>query len=110
MFFLLPPITFALQEHAERLLHSGHLPLAAALEPTFLIGLALQLPFALAALAIARLLLSLADRLGMALGRTRTLHSPLARQIVPAGAESEFPRQTVLALGYPGRAPPLSTR
>jgi hypothetical protein len=53
-FALLPPLAFTVQEHAERLQ-------LVATEPAFLVGLALQLPFALAALVAARAFLSLAD-------------------------------------------------
>src|SRR3990172_1787334 len=61
-----PPLGFALQEHLERLLAWGNVPFAAALEPTFAVGLALQLPFALAALAVARALAGAAGALGRA--------------------------------------------
>ncbi len=37
---LLPPLGFMFQEHLERLVASGDLPLAAVAEPTFLVGLA----------------------------------------------------------------------
>jgi hypothetical protein len=47
---------FAAQEHAERLVHSGDLPWLAT-RPAFLLGLALQVPFALAAWLTARSLL-----------------------------------------------------
>jgi len=105
-FFILPPLGFAAQEHLERLLHSGTLPIDAALEPTFLIGLALQLPFALAALAVARALVAGADRLSHEL--TRQPRSPRAR---PASIPSPLPapglpRIAVLALGYAERGPP----
>src|SRR5688572_1968833 len=63
-FVLLPGAAFVLQEHLERLLHSGTLPM---LEPTFAVGLAVQLPFGLATLLIARLLQSLARAVGIAL-------------------------------------------
>jgi len=63
-FAVLGPIVFAFQEHIERLLHDGTFPVSAALEPTFLVGIALQVPFALAALLVARMVLRAADRLG----------------------------------------------
>jgi hypothetical protein len=47
---------FATQEHAERLVHTGDLPWLAT-RPVFLLGLALQVPFALAAWLTARSLL-----------------------------------------------------
>jgi hypothetical protein len=45
-FALLVPLPFALQEHLERLAHDDSLSLAAATEPTFALGLAIQVPFA----------------------------------------------------------------
>ena len=55
-FAVLAPAVFVAQEHFERLAHDGALP-TLVLEKTFLLGLALQLPFALVAFALARLLL-----------------------------------------------------
>lgn len=54
---LVPMIGFALQEHVERFAHSGNVPWSAALDATFLVGLALQLPFAALAYVMARALL-----------------------------------------------------
>ena len=54
---LVPLAGFTLQEHAERFAHSGDVPWAAALEATFIAGLALQLPFAALAFVAARALL-----------------------------------------------------
>lgn len=48
---------FVLQEHLERLLHTGELPWLLT-SPAFLVGLVLQLPFALAAWWLARRILS----------------------------------------------------
>jgi hypothetical protein len=48
--------TFVVQEHLERLVHTGQLPWLLT-NPSFLAGLALQLPLALAAWAVARRLL-----------------------------------------------------
>ena len=50
LFFVLPPLAFALQESSERLLRTEAIPFHTALEPRFLIGLLLQLPFGLLAL------------------------------------------------------------
>ena len=44
-FALLPVAGFAIQEYVERWLSWGFFPWYAALQPTFLIGIALQLPF-----------------------------------------------------------------
>ena len=105
-FFLLPPGAFALQELAERLLRAESFPFHAALEPRFLVGLLLQLPFGLVALLTARLLLRVAERLGRALGRERPpgLAKPRALR-VPAD-RADLPRIPALALGYAERGPP----
>jgi hypothetical protein len=106
LFFVLPPLGFAVQEHLERLLHSGAFPLDAALEPTFLVGLALQLPFALAALAVAKALVAGADRLAEAFAsRPPTSRSRATSLPSPAPAPGP-PRIAALALGYAERGPP----
>ena len=71
-FALLPLVAFTVQEHLERWLSSGVFPWHAAAEPTFLPGLALQLPFGLLAYLAARLLLRAAEGVG------RTLVQPAA--------------------------------
>jgi hypothetical protein len=106
-FFLLPLAGFALQEHLERLVHTGDLSASVALEPTFLLGLALQLPFALAAFAVARLLLRAADLVGRALATKPP--RPGARNVHDARtpACAVIPRQRLTALGYTERGPPI---
>jgi hypothetical protein len=102
---LLPPIAFVVQELSERLLHNGHVPLTLGVQPAFLIGLALQLPFALAALLVAWLLDSAARALGRVLGtQPRIIFPVLVPQPVRFAA---VPRPAGLARGYGERAPPL---
>jgi hypothetical protein len=60
MFAALPPLTFALQEHLEAVVHSGSIA-GVAESPTFVVGLALQLPFAGVAYLCARFLLRVAQ-------------------------------------------------
>jgi hypothetical protein len=111
-FFLLPPLAFAVQEHVERIVHTGHFPLGAALEPTFLLGLALQLPFGLLALALYRALTRAATVLGRAL---RAESAPYVRRISlslrpPAGAAPPSRRPIAYSLaerGPPQLLPPL---
>ena len=67
LFALAPPLGFALQEHVERALHHDTI-LLAALEPTFVAGLLLQLPFALVALLAARALFAAAAAVARHLG------------------------------------------
>jgi hypothetical protein len=57
VFSVLAPAIFVAQEHFERLAHGGVFPASLLVEKTFLIGLALQVPFALVAYALARVLL-----------------------------------------------------
>lgn len=86
---VLSPLLFVFQECGETLA-TGHSPFAAVYAPTFLPGLLLQLPFALAAYGLARLLLGGADRLNLLVGRVAlsavpALLVPLRRPTVWAG-------------------------
>lgn len=63
-FAILPPLAFLVQEVLELSLHTGTFGWHAVLAPTFLPGIALQAPFAVAAYVAARLLLRAAERLG----------------------------------------------
>ena len=100
---LVAPLAFALQEHLERLAHTGAFPFGAVLEPTFVLGLLLQLPFALVAMFLARMLLGAAEALGAAWTRT-----PPAWPGEPGrGVRAPWvPRRSPLALGRAQRAPP----
>jgi uncharacterized membrane protein YhaH (DUF805 family) len=107
LFALLPPLGFAVQEHLERFLHTGTPTFAMAIEAPFLLGLALQVPFALIAFFAARALLvltlAIVERLRQftprpAVGRALASYSALI--FVPS-------RTSALARGYSERAPPL---
>lgn len=74
-FAFLPPLAFAVQEVLELSLHTGTLGWRAVAAPTFLPGLALQLPFAALAYVAARLLLRVAVKLGRALAVPPRLES-----------------------------------
>jgi hypothetical protein len=106
-FALAPAAGFAVQEHVERLLHDGVFPLAAALEPTFFVGLLLQVPFALAALLVARALLRGADLVVRMLGASPAEMRPRARVRVDRPRSVELPRRRPLAAHVAGRGPPL---
>jgi CDP-diglyceride synthetase len=105
---LLPPIAFIVQEFTERLVHTGHVQWTVVVQPAFLLGLAFQLPFALAALLIAWALDSAARAVGRALGsrplRTFQIFVPEPVRVVAV------PRTVGLARGYGERAPPLARR
>jgi hypothetical protein len=105
-FALLPMIGFALQEFFERWLSGSPFPWSMVLQPTFRVGLLLQLPFALAAYLIAKLLLRAADRVG------RVLRGAVARARVSGVSvcwvvlEVRSPRRGAPASGHSGRGPP----
>ena len=107
IFALLPPVGFVVQEHVERFLSAGASPYATALEPSFLLGLALQIPFALVAFFVARALLALAIAIAEGLrplARPRLLPDDLSLHPPLSFAGAPTP---VLARGYSQRAPPL---
>ncbi|HEY7148392.1 MAG TPA: hypothetical protein VH420_03005 [Gaiellaceae bacterium] len=102
---LLPPIAYVTQEIVERFAHNGHVPWTLPVQPAFLVGLALQLPFALAALLLAWLLDSAARAVGRALSGAPRLEFPI---LVPQPVRvAAVPRPAGLARGYGERAPPL---
>jgi hypothetical protein len=105
LFFVLPPLAFALQELSERIFRAEAVPFQAALEPRFLLGLLLQLPFGLLALVLARVLLRVVERIVRSLARPRAAR-PLARVSWSPRQAFDLPRIPALALGYPGRGPP----
>jgi hypothetical protein len=103
-FALLPPATFVLQELLELSLHTGSFGWHAVAEPTFLPGLALQLPFAAVAFLAARFLLRKATKLGRLL-------SPHARFVVAVphvATPASTLRGRLAAAGCSARAPPCA--
>jgi hypothetical protein len=112
LFAFLPPLAFTVQEHAERLIGTGGLPPDIVFEPTFLLGLALQLPLTLAALIVAHALQGAGFTFGRmltprlaALLRARAV-TPASLGRVPSSATPITP--SVLALGHGPRAPPAA--
>jgi hypothetical protein len=103
-FALLPPLAFALQEVLELSLHTGHFGWRAVAAPTFLPGLALQLPFAALAFLAARFLLRAAVELGRALA-TRFAGAPAPRPRIRKRCAA--PLQPVGTAASP-RGPPLA--
>jgi hypothetical protein len=103
-FAVLPLVGFAVQEFLERWLAGATFPWQVVLEPTFRIGLVVQLPFALAAFLVARLLLGAAELAAAAI-------APRVRRLTFPEAPLPSPRQTVRPLrllveGHAGRGPP----
>jgi hypothetical protein len=113
VFGVLPVLGFTLQEFLERYLHGAGFAWWMVLQPTFRIGVLLQLPFGLAAYLVARFLLRVAERLGAALAS----RSYRPRRVVVASVRrlrvvAEEPRRLgALTVPGAGRAPPtlLST-
>jgi hypothetical protein len=105
LFFMLPPLAFATQELAERLLHAEALPFRAAFEPRFLLGLLLQLPFGLLALLVARALVRVVERIADGFARRPRPRLAASAPSRPRQAV-ELPRIPALALGYAERGPP----
>jgi hypothetical protein len=108
-FAMLAPAIFVCQEHFERFLHDGVFPVDAGLQPSFLVGLLLQLPFAFAAYLVARLLLRAVRSFRRLFGgraRPRLVRDVAARPMVVL----RVPRVAALALGYGSRGPPVPSR
>jgi hypothetical protein len=100
----LPLAGFAVQEHLERALTSGGISWETALQPVFLLGLLLQLPFAFGAALLARALTSVADTfVSRRPGRRRAK----ARIRLAAPLSASLPAPKALASVRAGRAPPV---
>jgi hypothetical protein len=111
LFALLPAAGFVVQEHLERLMGTGSIPTDLVVEPAFLLGLALQLPFALLALLLARTLYSIGFGLGRTIASTLAVRRPLPNgppSLLDLPACPALIRPSVLALGHGQRAPPAA--
>lgn len=105
LFASLAPLLFTVQELFERLLHDGGLTAGTLVEPTLLVGLAMQLPFALAAYGLARLLLRASASLARRVAAPRTFvllptHRPWAVDAISR------PRPRPASHGAGTRGPP----
>ena len=102
---VVPLLAFTAQEHLEHFLHQGgHLHMVAA-EPTFVVGMLLQLPFALAAVFVGRALLTFAAALARRL-RDRQRERVVAPRSFEPALVGDLPRVAALALAHAPRAPP----
>ena len=110
LFTLMPLLGFAVIEHVERLVDHGAIPYGLVLESTFLAGLALQLPFAVAAFGLTHAL----HRLGHSLGLLLRCPARPGRSLLAPPAITRVVLERARALRFemtPGRgprAPPLS--
>jgi hypothetical protein len=103
---LLPAFAFAVQEHAERLAEGASFTHPTLLESAVVLGLAIQLPGGLIAVALVRLLLRLTDRVFELLRSRRKPRRPLPGR--PRWACTVF--EPIVSTGRRGaiglRAPP----
>jgi hypothetical protein len=95
LFLCLPPVAFAVQEHAERLRVGYDSPYHVWQEPTFWRGLLLQLPFGVVAYLLARLVLRVSQAAQALVARRR------AARHVPRPAEPRRLRRPSLLLVLP---------
>jgi hypothetical protein len=102
-FAVLAPAIFILQEHLERIVYAGAFPWGIADTPTFMLGLVLQFPFALAAYLVARYLLRIAHAIGRLITPVRRTAFVAVRRPHP---QLFTPRRAALARGYGSRGPP----
>jgi hypothetical protein len=110
-FAVLPVATFILQEVLERSLHAGTFFWQAVESPTFIPGLVLQLPFAIAAYMVARILLRSVDAVARIIRtRRRKVGLKRPRAVFRLPTAVALPRLAPLASASAGRAPPLHAR
>lgn len=107
-FALLPMLCFTVQELLERLVASGRFPWWMVFQPTFRMGLLLQLPFAVVAFLLARLLLRTARRAGGALRSTTPRPALAGRCATWVVHRASALRRLPGASGHAGRGPPLA--
>jgi hypothetical protein len=105
---LLPPLGFVLQEHVERYSRHSEIDWATVLEPAFVAGLTMQLPFALLVAFVAHSLARLAERVAALIVGSAPPALRLAAASLLSPARIDIPRAAALARGYAGRAPPLT--
>jgi hypothetical protein len=104
-FAALPPVGFLALELLEGLLHRGVVPWSSLLGATFLVGLFLQLPFAVAGYLAARGLLRAAEELRRLVRQPPpSLPASAPRALAPAGEPD--PRVAERGCSRLGRAPP----
>jgi hypothetical protein len=106
LFAALPLLGFTLQELLERWLSGTGFPWWMVLQPTFRVGLALQIPFAVAAYLVARFAQRTAEHVELALRPVASRMLVAAAEVVAPFDDVVAPRRGVLADGCSGRGPP----
>lgn len=106
LFAAAPPVGFVLQELVERAAGTGTVAHIGPLDAAFLVGLAVQLPFALAAYISARGLLAAAAALVKRLAAPPRFRVAPVEPRVLVALPVAAPRLPLLALGYGQRGPP----
>ena len=102
------PAAFVLQELIERYVHDGHLHWELVASAPFLLGLAMQVPFALLAAAIAFALAATAQQVAAAI-RAARLPRPRSTALTSLSWLSiDLPPEPVLARGHAGTRPSAS--
>jgi hypothetical protein len=105
-FAVMPLLAYVFQEILERWLAGSSFPWWVVLQPTFRVGLLLQLPFGLLAYLAARLLLRVADDAGTALRRIVGRISTRGASPTWSAFELAPARVPALADGHASRGPP----
>lgn len=101
-FAAVAPLAFVVQEHLERLVHTGALPWLLA-SPAFLLGLALQAPIAAVVWLVAR-------RMAGALAEARPKRPRIAHALLDVCAPAARAAISAPARPLPARGPPLLLR
>jgi hypothetical protein len=108
MFALMPIVGFMFQEHLEHLVAARELEISFFLSPPFVVGLMLQLPFALAALVVARLILGVIRTVVTVVREAGTprwlMPTDVSLAVIPLVVD--LPQRRVLSFPCAGRAPP----
>ncbi|MGI9659402.1 MAG: hypothetical protein ACR2OD_10875 [Gaiellaceae bacterium] len=104
-FAVVPFLGFIVQELVERGVAGGGISLATLVEQPVLLGLLLQLPFALAAFAIAVVLTRVARQLGRSLARG-SIRRRAARPAVAWPTSCNLPAAALSLATAPARGPP----
>lgn len=107
-FAVLPVVGYAIQEYLERWLDWGFFPWYAGTQPSFVVGIALQVPFGVLAYLAVRFLLRGAKRLGLRLARVSPPRLRLAPPalLVPV-SQPLPPHSSLLSRSLGRRGPPL---